>query len=126
VIGTFWCIAIGWAAAEARTWPQRCLVAAAAALGTWGYFPDEPARFAVVALGMICLLVPWSVHLPRILSRPLHLLAAASLWIYLTHWQVYPGLEAAGHPVAAVLASVAIGLLAHRAHRCLLDRIRRR
>jgi len=125
LVGTVWCIAIGWAAAEARTRPQRCLVAAAAVLGTWGYFPEDPARYAVVVLGMLCLLAPGSVHLPRHLSRSLHLLAGASLWIYLTHWQVYPGLEAAGHPVAAALTSLAVGLLAHRAHGWILGRIRR-
>ena len=42
-------------------------------------------------------------------------LAPASLWIYLTHWQVYPGLEAAGHQGLAVLASIAVGLVALRA-----------
>ena len=47
------------------------------------------------------------------------------MWIYLTHWQVYPGLEAAGHPVAAVLASIAVGLVAHRTHGWVLARFRR-
>ena len=125
VLGTLWCIAVGWAAAEARTRPQRCVVAAAALLGAYGYFPDDPARYAVVVGGMACLLIPWSILLPRLLSRGLHLIAGASLWIYLTHWQVYPGLEAAGHPLAAVLASLLVGLLAHRAHRGLIDARRR-
>ncbi|HXH80540.1 AMP-binding protein [Nocardioides sp.] len=126
LLGAFWCIAIGWAAADARTPAHRCLVAAAALLGTWGYFSDDPARYAAVVLGMLLLLVPRSIPLPRVLSRALHLLAGASLWIYLTHWQVYPGLEAAGHPVAAVLASLAVGLVAHRAHGWILTRFRRR
>ena len=124
VVGTIWCIALGWAAAEARTTPQRALVAAAALVGAWGYFPDQPARYAVVVLGVMCLLAPWSIQLPRVLSRGLHLVAGASLWIYLTHWQVYPGLEAAGHPVAAVVASIGAGLVAHRTHRWFLDRLR--
>ena len=42
-------------------------------------------------------------------------LASASLWIYLTHWQVYPPLEDSGHQVLAILASLAVGVTAHAA-----------
>ena len=119
LLGSLWCIAIGWAAAEARTCPQRLLVAAVVLLATWGFFPGEPERFAVVAIGMLVLLWPGSVPVPRVLSPAVHLIAGASLWIYLTHWQVYPGLEAAGQPVLAVLASLAVGVLAQRGY-CLL------
>ncbi|MCW2833887.1 MAG: AMP-dependent synthetase and ligase [Nocardioides sp.] len=126
LLGTVWCIAIGWAAAEARTRRQRYLVAAAIVVGAAGYFSDDLSRTAVLVAGMLVLLAPGNVRLPRHLSRSLHLVAGASLWIYLTHWQVYPGLEAAGHPVAAVLTSIAVGLLAHRAHGWVLSRLRPR
>ncbi len=68
LLGSVWCIALGWAAAEARTLPQRCLVGAVVLLATGGYFPGEPARFAVVALGMLLLLWPGSVILPRVVA----------------------------------------------------------
>ena len=50
-------------------------------------------------------------------------LAQASLWIYLTHWQVYWPLEEAGHRWYAALASILVGIAAARAcaavqHRC--------
>lgn len=117
VQGTVWCVAIGWAAAEANTRTRRCLVAAAAGLGAWGFFPGEPERYALVVGGMLVLLVSRSLQLPTALSVPLHAVAQASFWIYLTHWQVYPTFEDAGHPVAAILASLAVGLLAHHVHR---------
>ncbi|MBA2531117.1 MAG: hypothetical protein H0V23_03300 [Nocardioidaceae bacterium] len=41
--------------------------------------------------------------------RPVGILASASLYIYLTHWQVYPYLED-DYPLAALLASLAIGI----------------
>ena len=112
VPATLWCIALGWAAAEARgVWP-RLLVAALAVAGTWGYFTDDLHRQLVVVIGVALLVVPRAVPVPRLLATPLRVLAAASLWIYLTHWQVYPGLEAAGRPVLAVLASLAVGVVA--------------
>ena len=78
-------------------------------------------------MGMLALLVPWALPVPphRRRSSP-STLAHASLWIYLTHWQVYPGLEAAGQPVLAVLASLAVGLAAYRLQAVLRDRVTRR
>jgi hypothetical protein len=38
--------------------------------------------------------------------------SAASFWIYVTHWQVYPPLEDSGHPWVALVASVLVGLAA--------------
>ncbi len=109
---TLWCLALGWAAAEARGTTARLVVTALAVAGTWGYFPDDPRRQLVVTLGIALLVVPRALPVPRLLATPLRVIAAASLWIYLTHWQVYPGLEAAGHPALAVLASLAVGVAA--------------
>ena len=48
------------------------------------------------------------------MTKPLvSVLASASLWIYLTHWQVYPHLEV-DHPLLATLASLLVGVLVHR------------
>ncbi|HET9422767.1 MAG TPA: AMP-binding protein, partial [Nocardioides sp.] len=43
-----WCVALGWAAAEAHLVYQRLIVAALMLTGTWGFFPDEPERYALV------------------------------------------------------------------------------
>jgi len=109
-----WCVAIGWAAAEARSWRQRCCVAVLAVIGPLGFFPGDPQRQLIVAAGLLLLLLPWSVPLPRTVAVAVQHVASASFWIYLTHWQVYPGLEASGHPVLAVMASVAVGLVAQQ------------
>ncbi len=109
---TLWCLALGWAAAEARGPLPRLLVVTLAVGGTWGYFPDDLQRQLVVTVGIALLVVPRAVPVPRVLAAPLRVLAAASLWIYLTHWQVYPDLEAAGHPALAVLASLVVGVAA--------------
>ena len=110
----FWCLALGWAAGEARTPTQRWVVAALTLVGVAGFFPGDLQRQAVLLVGTLLLLVPWAVPVPRAVALAAQHLAHASLWIYLTHWQVYPGLEAAGLPVLAVLASLAVGLAAYR------------
>ncbi|MFJ2755622.1 non-ribosomal peptide synthetase [Nocardioides sp. NPDC087217] len=106
-----WCLALGWAAAEAQRPWQRVLVAVTVVVATYGFFGD-PVREATVALGILVLLVPWPTLLPWPLARLAAVLAASSLWIYLVHWQIYPGLEAAGLGWLGVLASLAAGVAA--------------
>jgi hypothetical protein len=106
-----WCLALGWAAAEARRPGQRVAVGLVAVVATYGFFGD-PVREAIVAAGVLALMVPWPLLMPRILSRATGVLATASLWIYLVHWQVYPDLEDAGLGWLGVIASLAAGILA--------------
>jgi hypothetical protein len=66
--------------------------------------------FLVVTL-LLLLWVP-SLPVPRALTRPIGLVAGASLYIYLSHWQVFPPVRAAvGKPAALVVALVAGVLL---------------
>ena len=51
------------------------------------------------------LLLTRPVRLPRAVASTLGLVAAASLWIYLTHWTVYVPLEDAGHQWWALLGA---------------------
>lgn len=123
-------LALGWATAEARTTAQRVAVLLAAYAGLWGFFGDTRRELIVVA-GVAMLLWLRPLRVPRALAGPLHLIAAASLWIYLTHWVVYPSIEAAGQPVLALIASLAVGVLAHLVYRriergCRLSLRRRR
>lgn len=120
-----WVPALGWAAAEARTHPQRLLVAATAVLGLTGFFADGQRELLVLA-SVLLLLWARPVPVPSGLAAALRLVAGASLWVYLTHWQVYPGLEAAGHPVLAIAASLAVGLAAATAYDALATRVRGR
>jgi hypothetical protein len=112
VLVVFWCFALGWAAAKATgTW-QRAIVSLVALAAVPGFF-GEPVREAVVLLGFLALLWLPAVRAPKSLNRAVGSVAGASLFIYLTHWQVYPHLEL-DHPFLAVVASVAVGLGAER------------
>ncbi|WP_309648293.1 AMP-binding protein [Nocardioides sp.] len=107
-----WCVALGWAAAAARGRLQHAVVAVLAVVATAGFFADSQ-REAVVVAGVLVLLLDRPVLLPRAVALMVGVVSAASLWIYLTHWQVYPPLEDAGHPYLAVLASLVVGIAAH-------------
>lgn len=103
-----WCIALGWLVARSSTLRQRLVTSAIACVAVPGFF-GTPSREAVVLVGVLVLL--WFPTLPVV--RPLvpvvGVLAGASMFIYLTHWQVYPPLE--DHvPWLATLLSLAVGV----------------
>ncbi|MCG2621873.1 non-ribosomal peptide synthetase [Arthrobacter sp. I2-34] len=102
-----WLFALGWAIARARTLPQRAAVSAIAALAVPGFFGD-PARDATILAGILVLAWLPAVPVPAGLHRLLALLASSSLYAYLTHWLVYPGLAPIS-PALAVAASLAAG-----------------
>ncbi len=105
----FWLFALGWAAAKAATTRQRLLVTAAAVATIPGFFPSEPFRDAVVTAGFVLLV--WVPTLPSLgpVNSVAGALASSSLYIYLTHWQIYPLTDAfSGWP--ALLASLLFGI----------------
>ena len=106
-----WCVALGACAAYAVGRRQRLLVALLAVAAAAGFFGDA-RREAILVAGILLLLVGRPVRLPGSMASVLGALASASLWIYLTHWQVYPPLEDSGHRIWAILASLTVGAVA--------------
>lgn len=101
--------ALGWAGARADTTRRLLLVSALATVLTVGFF-GQPHREAIVLGGFLLMLWLPRVALPPSLARAAGVLAGASLFIYLTHWQVYPALEDAGHQWLALVASLTVGI----------------
>jgi hypothetical protein len=104
----FWFIALGWAVARATTTWQRALLSVVTLVAVPGFF-GQPGREALVVGGVALLTWTATIRVPRILARGAGAVASASLYVYLTHWQVYPYLEDRV-PVLAVLASFAVGI----------------
>lgn len=104
----FWLFALGWAAARATTSRHRAVVSLVALAAVPGYF-DDPLRDGVILGGVVALVWLPGVRCPRWLGRAAGVLASAALYVYLTHWQVYPHLEHVSPPLA-VLASLAVGI----------------
>ena len=103
-----WCFALGWLVAAARTPWQRVVASILAVVGVAGFFGDLQ-REAIVAGGLLLLIWVPAIPVPRVAARALGSLAAASLYNYLTHRQVYPYLEMKV-PILAVLSSIVVGL----------------
>jgi acyl-CoA synthetase (AMP-forming)/AMP-acid ligase II len=106
----FWLFALGWAAAMSTTVWHRVGVTAVIAATVPGYFSGDLQRELLV-IGGLCLLV-WleSVPCPPVLSRIAGVLASASLYIYLTHFQVYLPLRE-DHPWLAFTLSILVGIV---------------
>lgn len=98
---------LGWAIAKARTWPQRVLILGLVAITMPGY-SDNPTRVAVVIAGLALLLLLPTVRVPAVVGKAAALVAGASLYIYLTHWQIYPLFGEA--KLLALVGSMAFGV----------------
>jgi acyl-CoA synthetase (AMP-forming)/AMP-acid ligase II len=111
-----WLFALGWAASRAERWWQRVLVLGVGLLSVPGYF-DAPERNALIAAGIALLVCVPRVRVPGGVARGAGVLAAASLYIYLVHWEVWPlfegwyGLPSLG---ASLAAGIALWLAASR------------
>jgi hypothetical protein len=106
----FWLFAVGWAAAKATGRRDRVLLTLLVLASVPGFFQGFE-RNAYLLVGMLMLVWIPLVRLPRAAAQVAGVLAAASLWIYLVHWQVYPHLEHRIPWLATVLA-LAAGVLA--------------
>lgn len=105
-----WLFALGWAAAQSRTIMHRCLITAVVISCVPGFFFQDQLREMTLLVGLLVLVWMRTIPVPRILQRLTVVLAGASLYIYLTHWLVFPHLEAM-HPAVAVAASLVAGVL---------------
>jgi len=104
----FWFFAAGWAAAKASTTLQRAAVTVVLIIGLHGYF-DRTEREMLVLAGFALLIWLPALRCPPAATVVAGVIAEASLYIYLTHYQVYPLFD--GHPLLGVIASIIVGVL---------------
>jgi acyl-CoA synthetase (AMP-forming)/AMP-acid ligase II len=104
----FWLFALGWATVKATAPWQRLLVSALVLTTVPGFFGDA-AREGLVVAGMLALVWLRSVRVPAWTARALGVLASASLYVYLSHWQIYPHLED-DYPLTATVLSLLAGV----------------
>ena len=104
-----WMVLAGWAAHRADTVWKRAALSVVVVLAVHGTFA-ETSRDVIVGAGILLLI--WVSHLPvpRGLHRPVSVLAAASLVVYLAHWQVRELVGPDAGPWAATAAGLAAGV----------------
>jgi acyl-CoA synthetase (AMP-forming)/AMP-acid ligase II len=104
----FWFFAVGWAAAKSSTTLQRAAVTAVLIVGLHGYFGNTH-REALVLAGFALLIWLPALRCPPATTVVAGVVAEASLYIYLTHYQIYPLFG--GHTLQGVIVSVVVGVL---------------
>jgi acyl-CoA synthetase (AMP-forming)/AMP-acid ligase II len=104
-----WIFVLGWLAARVDGHAQRLALSAGVLVAVAGFFGD-PRREVLVAAGLVLTIWLPQVAVPRSLRRVVAGLAAASLPIYLTHWQIFPEVADVAGPQAALAASLAFGM----------------
>jgi acyl-CoA synthetase (AMP-forming)/AMP-acid ligase II len=119
----FWFLAVGWAAAKASTTLQRAAVTVVLIIGLHGYF-DSTERELMVLAGFALLIWLPALRCPPAATVVAGVIAEASLYIYLTHYQVYPLFGE--HRLLGVVASVIVGVLLTRLVSVLRTRVRGR
>ena len=109
--GAVWFFALGWLAFRADTVLLKCAVLVVAMVLVPGSF-DDPAREGVVLAGLAVLVAVPRLPLPRPVVGAVSLVASASLYIYLTHYAVFPPLLDHFPPAVVVLLSLVAGIVA--------------
>ncbi|MGB3481661.1 MAG: AMP-binding protein [Mycobacterium sp.] len=115
----FWFFAVGWAAAKAQQNWQRALVTVILGICLVDYF-GELLRVVMVFTGLALVIWLPSLRCPVWLPPLAGALAEASLYTYLTHFQVYPLFGE--YKLIGVVAALLVGLLVTR----LINVLRRR
>lgn len=109
-----WLFTAGLAMAAARTWPRKLLTVTATLVATIGFFPTTERNLVLMAGLALLALVPFAV-IPQSAIRPIGVLAAASLHVYLVQFQMFAFFP---HPVlkfaGGILAGLAFWLLTTR------------
>lgn len=90
-----WFFVLGWLLAVTSTVAARLLLSALVLVAVPGFF-GESARDLVVVAGLLLLTWVPRLPVPRRTTAVVGALAGASLYVYLTHFQVYLPLEARG------------------------------
>jgi hypothetical protein len=104
-----WLFAAGWVALKTTAVWHRVALSVVVIAMLPGFF-GEWQREALVGVGVLLLIWVPQVSLPRLAVPIVSRLAAASLYIYLTHWQVYPTLVDRVGSLPALVGSLAVGV----------------
>ncbi len=89
--GVAWFFALGWLVHRSGTRNQRLLTSALCVGAVWGFFHNAPREWFIIC--SLLVLVWWrEVPVPRAAVRPVASLAAASMWIYISHFTIWPPL----------------------------------
>ena len=105
-----WCFLLGWAAARASSLRERIVVSVLAVAFTAEFFDYAGRETRLVAALALLAWVP-TLPVPRILAQPIGWLASASMWIFMTHWLIWPELTPHMPGWMAMVGTIAGGVV---------------
>ncbi|MFI6674094.1 AMP-binding protein [Kribbella sp. NPDC050470] len=114
-----WLFVAGVAIAVADSRKRRLVTTVVAVVAAVEFFIGEGERNLAIMVGLTVLALVPALPVPRVLVRPLAVLAAASLHIYLVQFQVF---EVFSGPIIQFTAAIAIGLVFSAASNYVLRR----
>ena len=100
---------LGWLVHRSRTRNQKLLTTALCLVTVVGFF-GQPPREAFIVCGLTLLIWARAVAVPRLLIPAVSALAAASMWILISHFQVWPILAEHLPMAAAYPLTIAAGI----------------
>lgn len=103
-------VALGWLAHRAANNWQRLAATAATVVTSIGYFGQTDREWRIILMVSALIWIP-RMSMPTPVARVVGALAAASMWIFLVHWQVWPLLTPWLNDRVAYLLTMASGVL---------------
>lgn len=109
--GVAWLVALGWLVQRSHGIARKASTAALCVAIVPGFFQYAPREWFIVA-SLVLLMVAPEIPFPRFAVRPVAALAAASMWIYITHFTIWPPLKERLDLPVAYLATITLGIMA--------------
>ncbi len=107
-----WLVGLGWLAAVIERPVERLALSAVTIVTTWGFF-ESPSRSLVIIGGILALVWIRSIPVPAIGRKAVASVASASMYIYLTHFQVTSPLQIES-PLIRTVVAIGLGIVAAR------------
>jgi hypothetical protein len=121
-----WFFVLGWLVQRSSTWPQKMATTIICLATAPGVF-QNPQREYFIALGLVLLVWVREIPIPRPIVRPVATLAAASMWILISHFMIWPPMKelfiVEVAYVLTVVASIGVWWLVTEAPRLLARRL---
>ena len=112
-VGVAWIFMLGWLIQRADTTRLRLVVTALIGASVWGFYGDIGREVMTTGILAALMWIP-QIPVPKIAYRLIGALAGASLYIYLTHFQVYDWLLAYWPRAVVAVACLVVGYVVWR------------
>jgi hypothetical protein len=108
--GVAWFFVLGWLVCRSGTRRQKILTSALCVVTAPGFFGYAPREW-FIAGALVVLVWCREVPFPRLAARPVGVVAAASMWIFITHFTFWPLFVDRSNQYVAYVLTIATGVV---------------